>query len=99
MQRVSEYLDTLAHSKISTRGYPLVDFDQVRASLVQVQNGGANRGSWIHERVAVDLARWLSPDFAVWMDGWVLEGLGLSSEPSVPSASMRASEKSNVLIV
>ena len=35
--------------------------------------------SWIHERLAVDLARWLSPDFAVWMDGWVLEALGLAS--------------------
>jgi len=86
-QRVSEYLDALAHSLISTAGIPALDFDQARDYLVQVQHGGANRGSWIHERVAVDLARWLSPDFAVWMDGWVLEGLGLSSEPSVPAAS------------
>jgi hypothetical protein len=68
-------------------GNPTPQFGQVRASLVQVQNGGPNQGSWIHERVAVDLARWLSPDFAVWMDGWVLEGLGLSSEPSVPAST------------
>lgn len=31
------------------------------------------RGTWIHPRLAVDLARWLSPAFAVWMDGWFLE--------------------------
>ena len=89
-QRVSAYLDALAQSLISKTGFPVLDFAQARASLVQVQHGGANRGSWIHERVAVDLARWLSPDFAVWMDGWVLEGLGLSSESSVPTLQMPA---------
>jgi hypothetical protein len=31
------------------------------------------RGTWIHPRLAVDLARWISPAFAVWMDGWFLE--------------------------
>jgi hypothetical protein len=78
---------TAARSETGRR-YRLPVSDGARASLVQVQHGGPNQGSWIHERVAVDLARWLSPDFAVWMDGWVLEGLGFSSEPSVPSASM-----------
>jgi len=92
--RTSKYLDALAQSQAPSLSRPesnmrncILDFATVRASLVQVQHGGPNRSSWIHERVAVDLARWLSPDFAVWMDGWVLEGLGLSSEPSVPSAS------------
>ena len=33
------------------------------------------RGTWIHPRLAVDLARWISPQFAVWMDGWFLESL------------------------
>ncbi|NQX03155.1 KilA-N domain-containing protein, partial [bacterium] len=86
-ERVSEYLDALAHSLISVTRNRVTDFEQTRASLVQVQRGGASQGSWIHERVAVDLARWLSPDFAVWMDGWVLGALGLSSAPSTtPSA-------------
>lgn len=35
----------------------------------------AGRGTWVHPRLAVDLARWISPEFAVWMDGWILEGL------------------------
>lgn len=43
--------------------------------LVQVVNTGLNqgRGTYVHPRVAVDLARWISPEFAVWMDGWFLE--------------------------
>lgn len=32
-------------------------------------------GTWIHPRLAVDFARWISPEFAVWMDGWFLEEL------------------------
>ena len=92
--RTSKYLDALAQSQAPSLSQPesgmrnrIPDFATIRSSLVQVQSGGPNQGSWIHERVSVDLARWLSPDFAVWMDGWVLEGLGLSSEPSGPSAS------------
>lgn len=43
--------------------------------LVLTTTSGPNhlRGTWIHPRLAVDLARWLSPQFAVWMDGWFLE--------------------------
>ena len=32
-------------------------------------------GTWIHPRLAVDFARWISADFAVWMDAWFLEEL------------------------
>jgi hypothetical protein len=30
-----------------------------------------SQGTWVHERVAIDLARWLSPQFAVIVNGWV----------------------------
>lgn len=45
--------------------------------LVITTTTGPNhlRGTWVHPRLAVDLARWLSPQFAVWMDGWFLEQL------------------------
>jgi len=76
-------LDALAREIISVTGSPATQFDAVRASLVQVQRGGPNQGSWVHEKVAVDLARWLAPAFAVWMDGWLLEVKGLSS-PTLP---------------
>lgn len=40
--------------------------------LVRTQRGGGGV-TWIHPRLALDFARWLSPEFAVWLDGWVLE--------------------------
>lgn len=52
--------------------------------LMQTICAGPNdlRGTWVHPRLAVDLARWISPHFAVWMDGWILEQL----QPAPPPA-------------
>jgi hypothetical protein len=63
-ERTSEYLRALSGSA----GIPA---DLLVASI----GNGPNhlRGTWIHPRLAVDLARWISPAFAVWMDGWFLE--------------------------
>ncbi|MEY4768010.1 MAG: hypothetical protein RL637_649 [Pseudomonadota bacterium] len=38
--------------------------------LVKIQNGGNPQeiGTWIHPKLAVDFARWLDSDFAVWCD-------------------------------
>lgn len=58
--------------------------------LIHVIKGGQPglQGTWVHPRLAVDLARWISPSFAVWMDGWFLEALGLvSPAPSEPLAA------------
>lgn len=45
-------------------------------ALVESRSGGAGGGStWVHPQVAVDLARWISAPFAVWMDAWFLEEL------------------------
>lgn len=60
--------------------------------LVESVQGGRPdlQGTWIHPRLAVDLARWISPAFAVWMDGWFLETLALPQaapprpEPQLP---------------
>jgi hypothetical protein len=45
--------------------------------LIQTRQGGIPelQGTWIHPRLAVDLARWISPQFAVWMDGWFLDAV------------------------
>lgn len=41
--------------------------------LVESRTGGADGGgTWIHPQLAVDLARWISAPFAVWMDSWFL---------------------------
>lgn len=54
--------------------------------VVQSVSGGtpALQGTWIHPRLAIDLARWISPAFAVWMDGWFLESLAAPALPPAP---------------
>jgi len=93
--RAAEYLDALARHIVSEETTRDADgtilLSATRDALVQTQRGGLNQGTWVHERVALDLARWLSPAFAVWMDGWVLEALGLASagQSSATPASQR----------
>jgi len=42
--------------------------------IISTKGGPAHlQGTWIHPRLAVDLARWISPQFAVWMDAWFLD--------------------------
>lgn len=43
--------------------------------LVQVISTGPNalRGTWVHPRIAVHLAQWLSSRFAVMVSGWVYD--------------------------
>lgn len=43
--------------------------------LVVVNQGGrqGEQGTWVHERVAMHLAQWCSPKFAVAVSGWVLD--------------------------
>ena len=65
--RATKYLEALSE----TIGIPMV-------SLYQSVEG-RNGGTWVHPQVAVDLARWTSAPFAVWMDGWFLEKV--SSQP------------------
>ena len=38
----------------------------VLTDLVQVKYGGNGNGTWFHEDVALEYARWLSPMFAIW---------------------------------
>jgi hypothetical protein len=75
-QRTTDYVAALAASL----GIPA---DQ----LVITTTTGPNhlRGTWVHPRLAVDLARWLSPQFAVWMDGWFLEQLEQGQRPPAPA--------------
>ena len=42
------------------------------SELVQVTNGD-NGGTWMHEDVALEFARWLSPAFAIWCNDRIKE--------------------------
>lgn len=70
--RTTEYITALATS-----------LNLSPAQLVISTTTGPNhlRGTWIHPRLAVDLARWISPAFAVWMDGWFLESMQRPTQP------------------
>lgn len=59
--RCQEYIDALAQTS---------DFGGLNPIETRAGNGG---GTWIHPQLAVDLARWISAPFAVWMDGWFLD--------------------------
>lgn len=43
------------------------------ADLVQVTKGGINSGTWFHEDVAIEFARWLSPEFGIWCNDRIKE--------------------------
>jgi hypothetical protein len=67
--RSQAYIAALA----AVTGFPVTG----NPGLIQTIKGGRPhlQGTWIHPRLAIDLARWISPAFAVWMDGWFLEEL------------------------
>ena len=48
--------------------------------LVIVKKGGnvAESGTWLHPKLAIDFARWLSPEFAVWCDEQIERILGIN---------------------
>jgi len=64
--RTQDYIAALA----AVVGIPTTDL------ATSIQGGRPElQGTWIHPRLAVDLARWISPQFVVWMDGWFLESI------------------------
>ena len=60
------YLEALC----SKTGIPVLE-------LIQTIKGGLPefRGTWVHPQVAIHLAQWLSPEFAVRVNTWVFEWL------------------------
>ena len=58
-----EFLSTLS----AVRTIPLT-------GLVEVKQGGnGEQGTWMHEDVALEFARWLSPSFAIWCNDRIKE--------------------------
>ena len=56
----------------------------ISADLVRVTKGGSGeQGTWMHEDVALEFARWLSPAFAIWCNDRIKELLtfGLTATP------------------
>lgn len=55
----------------------LSEFSKVKKmtlpDLVQINRGGSNPGTWMHQDVALEFARWLSPAFAIWTNDRIKE--------------------------
>lgn len=73
-QSTTDYLNEL--SKV--RNLTLTD-------LVQVTKGGNNPGTWMHEDVAMEFARWLSPAFAIWCNDRIKELLTIGMTATQPT--------------
>jgi hypothetical protein len=79
-ERCREYIEALAQrSEIRT-----IDLVQARP--------GRNGGTFIHPSLAIDLARWISPAFAVWMDGWFLETVARQAPPPTQQLTLPTPE-------
>jgi len=50
--------------------------------LTDVRQGGKYQGTWIHPRLAVRFAMWLSDDFSLLVEDWVHEWLSSGVNPS-----------------
>lgn len=65
-KRPNEWLrlpDTVAYLEAMERTCGKIPY--VKTSRARADRGG---GTWLHPKLAVAFARWLSPDFAVWCD-------------------------------
>lgn len=94
-ERTMEYLCALATSldlQIPCAAAVALNRASGIPGLITMIKGGRPelQGTWIHPRLAVDLARWISPAFAVWMDGWFLEALAAKRAPSPAPAPAAA---------
>jgi len=82
-ERATAYLEALC----TETGIPV-------SNLCLSLKGGFYQGTWIHPQVAVDLARWISAPFAVWVDGWFLEQMEstqkqkIESQPAISGANI-----------
>lgn len=84
--RSAEYIKALEGSA----GIPA---DLLAQTVLTGRNEG--RGTWVHPRLAVDLARWISAEFAVWMDGWILEEL--EAGPNPPRLALSSSDAAAIV--
>jgi hypothetical protein len=85
--RCQTYVDALAETS-EIRMFDLIESRQ-----------GQGGGTWVHPQVAVDLARWISAPFAVWMDGWFLESIQQAQPTPVETTPPRLREAEVIALV
>ena len=77
----------------------LTETSEIRMFDLIESRQGQGGGTWVHPQVAVDLARWISAPFAVWMDGWFLESLQQAQPAPVETPPPRLREVEVIALV
>lgn len=78
--RTQEYIAALGEylTKNPVTGKTVTEQNQL---VILIQGGTPEeQGTWIHPKLAIDFARWLSPRFAVWCDVQIEKILGIDSK-------------------
>jgi len=73
LESTKAFIDALA----TETGYPI-------SELIQSVRGGypTQQGTWVHPYVAINLAQWCSPEFAVQVSKWVYEVMTYGTTPA-----------------
>lgn len=66
LKSTQEFIDAYR----SARGIIL---PEISSGLIQTINGGSGFGTWMHEDIALEFARWLNPRFAIWCNDRIKE--------------------------
>lgn len=56
--------------------------------FIKVINGGNAFGTWLHQKLALRFAQWLSPDFAIWVDERIEELLTKGRTELAPASPL-----------
>lgn len=70
LQSTDEFLKALKDSQNADMRSGLFENEK---PLFETINGGNNRGTWMHEDVALEFSRWLHPKFAIWTNKHIKE--------------------------
>lgn len=64
-------------------------FEEKQWVIVKRGAPEAGGGTWLHPKLAIDFARWLSPEFAVWCDAQIEQILGINHAPQIRAPRTR----------
>lgn len=83
-----KYYDEFISSLSAVRGIPIT-------GLIITKQGGhdkQNQGTWMHEDVAIEFSRWLSPKFSIWCNDRIKELLTTGKVEITPKYSIPKEE-------
>lgn len=89
-EQTQAYIAALAQSLANRTKIPFKENQLVTVKKGAPSTGG---GTWLHPKLAVHFARWLSPEFAVWCDAQIERILGINQENHIkarPSKTRKA---------